>query len=579
MSVPLHLVAPSTDGHLYGHVEYDAGENEYVVEAEPSVLQMVKRVLPGCVAGRRSNGSQVRFKATRRAVEDLNWVMLRYPLRVECGERLEGDRLKAIEHAGRRERNHELKRSTPPPCFTGTLFDYQAEGVTFLLQNERTLLADDMGLGKTVVALGALAAADAWPAVVVVPPSVQRQWGEMVDAFLDLPGEELWGGASHLVRGFKTYDLPKVPIYVIHYGLIRAWWKELLAMNPRAVVFDEIHDLRHTGTKKYSAASMLSEGVSFAWGLSGTPIFNYGSEIHSVMNVLDHLCLGGFESFTREWCEGYGVKVVSDPHALGDYLRREGMMLRHRKADVQSQLPPKRRVVTDVDHDDDLYRSMIGRAVALSKGYANIKDWHEKGKTKREIEQLSRKASGVAKADYVGAFVGSLVAAGEKVLLFAWHHDVHDILLESLDGQNDGLRVVCVTGRESVSEKAEAVRSFGAGEADVVLLSLRATAGLDGLQGKGTCVVFAELDWSPAVHSQCEDRLHRIGVATDSVMVYYLVSATGYDEVIQERLGLKVGQFLGLMGDEGESDEDRAASGAAVENHLDGVIAKLLEQS
>ncbi|MDO4829591.1 MAG: hypothetical protein Q4B19_09455, partial [Clostridia bacterium] len=60
--------------------------------------------------------------------------------------------------------------------------------------------------------------------------------------------------------------------------------------------------------------------------------------------------------------------------------------------------------------------------------------------------------------------------------------------------------------------------------------------------------------WSPAVHSQAEDRAHRIG-QSDSLVCYYLVSPRGSDSDMQDALGLKVSQFVALMGDE---QSDRA---------------------
>jgi hypothetical protein len=147
---------------------------------------------------------------------------------------------------------------------------------------------------------------------------------------------------------------------------------------------------------------------------------------------------------------------------------------------------------------------------------------------------------------------------------------VHDLLIEFLS-----CKVSRITGKENAGEKDESIRAFAAGEVPVVLLSLRAAAGLDGLQGRGTCVVFAELDWSPAVHSQCEDRLHRIGVEAESLLCYYLVSSTSYDATVQSVLGLKVGQFVGIMGDAGDTAADREVAEGAAKKHLDGIIERL----
>ncbi|WP_374713129.1 SNF2-related protein [Symbiobacterium terraclitae] len=583
MSVPLYLAEPDTTGYTYGTLRYDRLNGYYIVEAEPAVLEMARRVFPGCDT--REPG-RVRFKATTRIIGDLNWLMLRFPLKILDQDAFDQHRQKAIAHALRRDTN--LKAAgpvTPPPTFTGKLLPFQEEGVGFLVRNERCLLADDMGLGKTVQALAALAAADAFPALVVAPTNVQLQWQRQAATFLDLPTLPTVGQQrfvfepadrarqmARIIKGLKPYPLPRAPLYIIHYGLLRGWRDILPSFGFKAVVFDEIQELRHTGTEKYSVASLLSSSADLVWGLSGTPIYNYGDEIWAVMNAIEYHCLGDRDAFTREWCTGYGEKVVRDPAVLGDYLRREGLMLRRRKADVQDQLPPKRRVVHVVNHDEDRYQAMIREAAELAARYDRIRDWHERGKAALEIEGASRRAAGVAKAPYVAAFVRSLLEAGERVLLYAYHHEVHDMLSEALRD----FRPVRITGRETPREKEEALRAFASGETNLVQLSLRSTAGIDGLQGRGTVVVFAELDWSPAIHSQCEDRLHRMGVGElDSVLCYYLVSDTGMDEVMQEALGLKIGQFVGIMGDQAPSADEEILARQAAERHLGQVIEVL----
>ncbi len=54
---------------------------------------------------------------------------------------------------------------------------HQREAVEFVVGNGlRGLVADDMGLGKTVTAIGVLAHADVWPALVLCPSSVKYNW-------------------------------------------------------------------------------------------------------------------------------------------------------------------------------------------------------------------------------------------------------------------------------------------------------------------------------------------------------------------------------------------------------------------
>jgi SNF2 family DNA or RNA helicase len=576
---------PAASAHTYGRLRLSKGWY-FLEDAAPELREMAKRVFPGCVD--RGRHDRLRFRANRRAVGELNWLMLRFPLLIEDRAAYDAWLDQAAEHAIRRDANQHLPPAEPPATFAGQLTPFQAEGVSYLIANQRALLADEMGLGKTVQALAALATAEAFPALVVVPPPVRRQWQRQAGAFLRLPvAAPLLPGVAvehsdgsdicELLDGLTPYALANRPLTIIHYGLLRAWYQTLLEIPFRAVIFDEVQELRHTGTKKYSAASLLAGSVDLVWGLSGTPIHNYGSEIWSITNILDFNCLGNFDSFSREWCTGYGTKVVEKPDLLNAHLLREGLMIRRRKRDVQSQLPPKRRVVHCIDHDEDQYRMMIAEATALANRYHEIQGWHDRGKAALEIESSSRKATGVSKAPYVAAFVTTLLEAGERPLVYGWHHDVHDTVGEQLAKTH---RVGRVTGRETQKQKDDAVTAFGRGELDVMLLSLRATAGLDGLQGTATCVVFAELDWSPAVHSQCEDRLHRMGIGElDSVLCYYLVSQTGHDGVMMDALGLKVGQFCGVMGDPAETAEDRVLAQRDGTEHIARVIERLKSRS
>lgn len=574
MEAPAYLQPPPRAAITYGTVDYDPKADSFIVNAHPAALEMAKRLFPGS-----TRKDAVVFKCTRRAAGDLNLLLLRYPMDVRCPDRYEQLRVEAVHHAIRRENNQHSAPITPPATFTGTLIaPYQPEGVGFMVRNQRCLLADDMGTGKTIQSLAAACAADAFPLLVVCPPSLTIQWMRQAGVFLKLPGGSMFGGDKsngrhicRILRGNMPKPMAYKPVTICHYLQLQHWRDWLRSQKFKAVIFDEIQELRHATTSKYSAASILAGEVDYVWGLSGTPIYNYGAEIWAIMNILDFHCLGSDESFSREWCVGYGQKIVKDPAVLGDYLRTEGLMLRRRKEDVQSSLPPVRRVVTAIEKNDDVYRRMVEKAVQLSRKYEHIKAFTEKGQARREIDQIERQATGIAKAPFVAAFVKTLLEADEKVLVYAHHHAVHNEIATALKDFGP----VIITGQQTQGEKEAAIKAFADGKTPVVLLSLRASAGIDGLQGRGTCVVFAELDWSPAVHAQCEARLHRIGFNGESLLCYYLVSDSGSDEVMQEALGLKLGQFVQLMGDKGETDADRDAALKQAERHIDKVIERL----
>jgi len=419
-----------------------------------------------------------------------------------------------------------------------------------------------MGLGKTVQALSFLATTAAYPAIIIMPPHLVRNWQREVERFL--PGDI----RVHVIKGLTPYDLPEADIYICHYLILRGWKEVLPKIGLRTVIFDEIQELRRNGSGKYSAASLISEACENVIGLSGTPIYNNGGEIWNIINILDFHFLGDWESFTREWCYGYRSDIVAKPELLGEHLRREGIMLRRLKSEVLTELSPKRRLVQEIDWDDRVYRELMLPVAEKLKLLRATDDPSRRAIIEDDICQRQRQATGIAKAPYVAEFVRALVQAGEKVLLMAHHHAVMDIYKEELKA----LKPKFITGRENDRQKDESLRAFMEGKTDLLCISLRSASGLN-LQ-RASCVVFGELDWSPAVHSQAEDRAHRIG-QQDSLLCYYLVSPRGSDSDMQDALGLKVSQFVSIMGDSQPDGHDSFMLQTEARDRIKALVMKL----
>ena len=568
--LPPYLRPAENTAQPMGTLSYNRRSKCWVVKGDPAVTEMCKRLFPGSAGSKRG---EARFTAHRRIIGDLCWLMMRFPLEVKLKDLPLWDQAvaEARQYAIRQARAAQMPPRTTPPAgsFHGELMDFQQEGLSFLLQHDRCLLADEMGLGKTVQALACIASERALPALIIPPAHLTRNWQEETARFLRVEGR---APRIHVIRGLKPYDLPEADVYIMHYLLLRGWKQVLKDFPVRAVIFDEIQELRHAGTEKYSAASLLSEECSRVIGLSGTPIYNKGGEIWNVINILDFHFLGDWESFSREWCYGYGSAVVIKPDVLGAYLKREGLMLRRTKQEVLKELPPKRRLVQELDWNDKLYAQMMAPVLPM------LEKWKQDGEMtpsqramlEESISQQARQATGIAKAPYVCQFVRMLLDGGEKVLLFAHHHAVMDVYRQELKSFSPGF----ITGRETSAEKTKAVERFMSGRTDVLCISLRAASGLN-LQ-RATCVVFGELDWSPAVHAQAEDRAHRIG-QEDSLLCYYLVSPQGSDAEMQEALGLKVSQFVGLMGDQPVTQQEAAEAAGVARMHVEKLVRRLAD--
>jgi SNF2 family DNA or RNA helicase len=574
----LRPASPPPGAHRYGKLTFDK-DYFFILTGESLLLEFAKRLFPGAkLIGRKS----IQFRTSRREVSDLNWLLQRFPVEIQCDE-FEEHRQEVVKQFNQRIAGDDHKRTTPPVEFVGKLYPYQEEAVSFLTINKRTLLADGMGLGKTWSSLGATATAGKYPVLIVCQTQVQKQWQRVIGALFNLPCKGQPGlfdspfdtavkrgqALAPILKGQTPYDIPDTPFTIIHYGLLSWWDNKLHDRGYPVVIYDEIQELRHTGSQKYSAASLRSSDAEYVWGLSGTPIFGYGIEIWSVMNAIEFHCLGSKEAFSREWCTGYHEKVVASPRTLNEYLVREGLMMRRKAEDVSVYLPKVARHIQDVEHDNELYERLISAARASASAY-DQSDKETRFKLSGEIERNARRAAGVAKAPFVADFIAALMKGGERPLVYAWHHDVHDILQERLKEYSPAV----INGR---SDKDANLKRYINGKTDLMMLSLRSAAGMDGLQHRATCCVFAELDWAPAVHSQAETRIARIGVdkTMGEIPSFYCVARTGYDEIMLDVLGLKTGQFVGLMGDEPEDLQEQKAAEQKAASRIRRLIDKL----
>jgi SNF2 family DNA or RNA helicase len=570
-----HLTLSITEETPHG-----GGGARWRLHGSPVVVLMAYKLFSGSLCNRA--GDTITWPAVPSMFEDLLMLMHRFPISIgasasDLWSEHYSDLIAAYQH---RLALAPVGSPKGGGRFKGTLREFQKDGVRFLLANRKTVLGDDMGLGKTPTALALLDCLDDWPAVVVCQPHVMKHWERKIGEFLDsrdaaAPLIGANGAISWVsLRGVKpNKDAPKADLYLVHYLIIGAWENWLRARGVRVIVFDECQELRHPGTKKHDACRTLAKTAKSAVGLSGTPIYNKGIEVYNVWNTINRGCLGTKVSFQETWCSSQDVYLVENPAVLGQYLRDRGLLLRRTKQEVLSEIPAKQRVIEPIDADNAKFAELLKEAIKLAKDAALIRDPFDRGKMEAEALAKTRMATGVAKAPGVIAFLRALMEAEQPTLVFAHHHAVHDLICDALEGFNP----VRITGQETMVQKDSAVRSFAAGETNLCQIALRAATGIDGLQQRARVVVFAEFDWSPAIHWQAEDRAHRMG-QKGSVIAYYLTTDLGTDPGMLETLAIKEQQALGVMHEKLADDADHAIAQAAADRHKAAVLQMLRGQ-
>lgn len=523
------------------------GVSAWEIECEPHVAIRLKRVFG---KANRGDYGTIYISNTPENCRDLAWFLDRYPMEVVGREGL-------LASANLQRETESavvslIDGSYQPPAFDLALplRDYQKIPPAVALRTGGLLVADDVGVGKTAMAIAMLADPRALPALVVTLTHLPRQWEDEIAKFapklrVRIPKTGTPAKADIATRKQKALFSDFPDVLILNYHKL-AGWSESLAKIVKSVIFDEAHELRRGDSQKYSAARHIAECASFRIGLTATPIYNYGSEIYPVLNVIKPGALGTQDEFTREWCDGYvdskGRSKINDPKAFGTYARESGLMIRRTRAEVGRELPQLTRVPHYVDADTAALEKVGTSAAELAKIILRRGETHRGAKMQasEEFSNILRQATGIAKAPYVADFVRLLVESGEKVLLFGWHREVYSLWNSILADLNP----VMFTGSESPNQKQVARDAFMK-DVPVMMMSLRAGAGLDGLQGVCRTVVFGELDWSPGVHEQCLGRIYRDG-QPDPVSAYFLISDHGCDPVMVDVLGLKRQQIEGL---------------------------------
>jgi hypothetical protein len=229
-----------------------------VIACEPQVTIKFKRLFEKI--SKATYGVMV-LKDSRETCRDIAWMLERYPMEISAYD-LRYLRARAAEHR-RLEQDvanivaadyqpREFALALPPR-------EYQRVAADLLLRRDSLLLADMLGLGKTVTAICTLVAPDALPALIVVPKHLQRQWQREINRFAP-------GLSTHIIRTGTPYDLTKIgrrkvpypDVIICTYNKLVGWADEL-AGTMREVVFDEAHELRHSGTNKYNAAKFVAD--------------------------------------------------------------------------------------------------------------------------------------------------------------------------------------------------------------------------------------------------------------------------------------------------------------------------------
>ena len=525
-------------------------------------VMMVSKLIPELWYGNGPN--EVIIPDNEKNVKQISLILERYPLEILSKSVWQRKLRAKIIKKPTKIKIEKLSKAVAGKQFRGKLLNFQKMGLDFLLKSSgNALLADDMGLGKTVQTLAYIASEkQSLPALIVAPLVTLTNWQREIERFMKKKsknGRIVENDVPTItsIRSGKRNEIPYSDFYLINYELLHKRQDDLAKLKIRTLVCDEVQHLRSKTTQKYKAVKTLAsiKSMKYRVGLSGTPIYNHGSEIWPIVDILKPGLLGNFKEFCEYFCyqdeKGKAIVVPNKRDSLRYVLQRD-VMLRRKKADVLKELKDKVRYKETIDADETYYKNELNKIWSkLEEEQKNAETEFNKLASYQRAIQSERQAAGVAKLHHVTDFVKNIMEIEESVVVFCHHKYIHKLLHESLQE----FKPSSIIGGQNDKIRQDNIDRFQNGDTKLMVAGLRAgSMGINLTRAK--YVIFAELDWSPAIHRQAEDRLHRIG-QKNTVFAYYLIGKRTLDEHVANILVDKSYEIDAIMDESHDSYENK----------------------
>lgn len=436
-----------------------------------------------------------------------------------------------------------------PRGLKATLRPYQRAGLGWLnaiaTHDLCGILADDMGLGKTLQTLAHIL----WlrqsrrlkgPVLVVAPTSLLLNWSREAARFTPRLNVRVWHGLDRHDDPLDA-EASQVHMVITSYGLALRDRDLLAEQEFGLLVLDEAQQIRNAQAKTTRAIKSLP--IERRLCLSGTPLENHLGELWSQFDFLMPDLLGDAQRFTRHY------RTPIERHGDMERQRRlaaavSPFLLRRRKEEVATDLPPKTEMVREVHLGEA--QAKLYESIRVSMQKRVRKALHAKGLAQSRVTVLdallklrqccchpellkldsARRVKESAKTNVALDMIDELIAEGRRILVFSSFTSMLAILERELASRDYSW--VKLTGQ--TRKRDAAIDAFQRGEVPLFLISLKAGGVGLNLTAADT-VIHYDPWWNPAAEAQASARAHRIG-QDKPVFVYRLVTA----DTVEQRI-------------------------------------------
>jgi len=444
----------------------------------------------------------------------------------------------------------EAKKLTEIKGLTYKPYPFQLAMVEYMENRKNVLVGDEMGLGKTIEAIATIQHYNLYPAVIIVPAMLKKNWEKEIIKWLPNKRLQVFNGKDNIVD--KNADL-----YLINYDIVygrktkktkkpRSYLKEIFDTKKiKMTVCDESHYVKNPKTNRSKIIKQCVKKSERKLLMTGTPILNRVTELINQLDILGELkAFGGIGRFKRKYCKfesnGFGWVVKNGTKEQLNQLQEDlriNCMIRRLKTDVLTELPDKQRSTIEFELTNSELKEYKNAEKDLMSWYKiKLEDTNLTKKQKQElIRNKQFNAEALTKIEYlkqavikskmekVFDWIDNTLEQEDKLVIFATHRkvvqDIYEkykniaVKLQGGDGKEVNNIVDQFQNNKDIKLFIGNIKSSGVG------LTLTASK----------IAAFIEFPWTPGELHQAEDRIHRIG-QKNAVNIYNLIVPNTIDE-------------------------------------------------
>lgn len=425
--------------------------------------------------------------------------------------------------------------------------EHQKIAIEKLLANDKYILADDMGLGKTTSTVVASLESDIKKVLIVCPASLKINWKREIELYSD---ENVL-----IVEGKKWGSTFKY--YIINYDILKNFhttentkdsdaYKIILNEGFDLAIVDEAHYISNSQAQRTKLLNDILAKIPRVWLLTGTPMTSRPINYFNLLKIVNSPLTLNWKSYVLRYCKGYqftvgGRRIWNTSGASNlDELREQtkGVVLRRMKTDILD-LPEKIISPIWLELKNSFYDDELTEFLRISK------ENRKKESLTVTLNRLMklRQLIAIEKVDHTCELIDKVLEQGRKVIVFTNFTMSLDMIYEKY-----GKKAVVLDGRMSKDRRQQSVDRFQNEDKVKVFIGNIKAAGVGITLTAADTVIFNDLSFVPADHSQAEDRAYRYG-QKNSVLVYYPVFENTIEMTIYNILQKKKDIIDQVMGD------------------------------